>query len=87
MLQHLRNLRNLFSRGRLAMVLGTAIPFVLFATYAVMELQNTQRDVLVSDLNRTALVTANAVNQQLGTSVGYLNALATSDAALHNDVP
>ncbi|MBK6651100.1 MAG: hypothetical protein IPG42_16290 [Betaproteobacteria bacterium] len=41
----------------------------------------------MTELNRAALVTANAVNQQLGTSVGYLTALATSEAALRDDVP
>lgn len=69
------------------MVLGLAVPFALVAGYVVLELRDSQYEVLLTELNRAALVTANAVNQQLGTSVGYLTAIATSEAALRNDVP
>ena len=80
-------MRKLLSRWRIALVVLAGVPFLLFATYAAMELDNTQGEVLVTELNRAALVTANAVNLQLGTSVGYLSALATSEAALRSDVP
>ena len=80
-------MRKLLSRWRITLVILGCVPFLLFASYVAIELENTQRDILVAELNRAALVTANAVNQQLGTSVGYLSALATSDAAQRNDIP
>lgn len=82
-----KHIHNLLTRWRLALVVSLTVPFALFASYAAIELHNAQREDLVAEINRAALVTANVVNQQLGTSVGYLKALATSDAALRDDVP
>jgi len=83
-LQHIGSLPN---RWRTAWVVLMTVPFLLFATYAAKEMYDVQREELQAEISRAALVTANAVNQQLGTSVGYLMALATSEAALRNDVP
>lgn len=81
------HIRNLLSRWRMTLVVLTAVPFLLIAAYAALELHNAEREELLVQLNRAALVTALAVNQQLGTSVGYLSAVATSEAAMRNDVP
>lgn len=71
----------------LVAVVVSALPFLLFAVYAIDELNRTERDRVSAQLLQGAQTTANAVNRQLAVSVGYLTALASSDAALHDDLP
>lgn len=65
----------------------SAVPFFLFATYALKELSRAEHERVSAQLVSGAQSTAHAVSQRLAISVGYLTALSTSDAALNNDLP
>ncbi|MBI2749797.1 MAG: CHASE3 domain-containing protein [Burkholderiales bacterium] len=71
----------------LVAVAALALPFFLFALYAIDELARSERDRASAQLLQGAQLTANAVNQQLAVSVGYLTSLASSDAARRDDLP
>ena len=71
----------------LALALLASLPLWLFAAYSIYEVGQAQRDALTTELIQRTESTANAVNQRLGTALGSLNSLATSDAALRGDLP
>jgi protein-histidine pros-kinase len=63
------------------------IPFLLSAGYSLVQLSQSKQDdaseQLVIKANNAALV----IKERLAASVAALNAIASSDAALHNDLP
>lgn len=65
----------------------SAVPFFLFAVYALNELGKSEHERASTQLLSSAQSTAHTVSQRLAVSVGYLTALATSDAARNNDLP
>lgn len=74
--------------GRILWMLVTpALPFLLLAAFVLAELKASQQDLASDRLVQAAQSTANAVTQRLATSVGYLTALSTSEAAQADDLP
>lgn len=65
----------------------SAVPFFLFALYALNELGKSEHERVTAQLLNSAQSTANTVSQRLAVGVGYLTTLATSDAARNNDLP
>lgn len=71
----------------LALAILASLPLFLVAAYSIYEVGQAQREAITAELVQRTESTANAVNQRLGTALGALNSLATSDAALRGDLP
>lgn len=71
----------------LAVSVLASLPLLLFAAYSIYDRAVTQRRIDVTELALRTEATANAVQQRLGTAAGYLNGIATSDAARRGDLP
>ena len=65
----------------------SAIPFLLSAGYALLQISQNTQDDAAERLVATASITAQVVNERLASGAGALNALANSDAALRDDLP
>jgi len=70
-----------------AVALLASLPLLGFALYSVYELGQTRQTALTAELTGRTEATASAVRQQLDAGVGYLSALATSEAATRDDIP
>ena len=70
-----------------AVALLASVPLMGFALYSVYELGQARQTALTVELTGRTEATAVAVRQQLDAGLGYLNALATSEAALRDDIP
>ena len=71
----------------LALALLSLLPLLAFSAYTLYELGRTRQEAIRTELLQRSEAAANAVNERLGTTLGYLNALATSDAAQNGDLP
>jgi len=71
----------------LALALLSLLPLLAFSAYTIYELGRARQDAIRIELLQRSEAAANAVNERLGTTLGYLNALATSDAAQNGDLP
>ena len=64
----------------------SAVPFLLFAGYSIVQLVQSKQQDLQQQMVDRAHTTANAVAERLSISTGTLRALASSDAAALGDV-
>lgn len=64
-----------------------SLPLLAFCGYLIFQIGLNQKLEIESSLTSRAQSIAYFVNQRLETSLGYLNSLASSDAALNNDIP
>ena len=71
----------------LALVMLAILPLFLFAAYMVYQVGKAQQAATGAELHQRTEAAASMVYERLGSSLGYLNALATSDAALRGDLP
>ena len=65
----------------------SALPFLLSAGYALLQISQNTQDDATEHLVATASITAQVVNERLSSGAAALNALANSDAALRDDLP
>ncbi len=70
-----------------AVALLASLPLLGFALFSVYELGQTRQTALTAELMGRTEATASAVRQQLDAAVGYLSVLATSEAAIRDDIP
>lgn len=70
----------------IALVALTSLPLFLFASYTVFDLRQAQQELITNQLIQRTEAASNAINERLSSSLGYLNTLATSDAARRNDL-
>jgi hypothetical protein len=65
----------------------SALPFLLSAGYALLQISQNTQDDAAERLVATASIAAQVVNERLASGAAALNALANSDAALRDDLP
>lgn len=70
-----------------AVALLASLPLLGFALFSVYELGQSRQTALTAELMGRTEATASAVRQQLDAAVGYLSVLATSEAAIRDDIP
>jgi hypothetical protein len=70
----------------LGLALLASLPPFLFAAYSIYRISEAQQNEFELELTQRTEATAYAVSQRLGTIRGYLNGLATSEAAQRNDL-
>lgn len=70
----------------LVLSMVASLPLFLVAAYLIYTLAQEQQHSELSELAMRTQASADAVQQRLGTALGYLNALAASDAARQNDL-
>ncbi len=70
-----------------ALYLVAMLPMMLFAIYAIWEMDNEQRTDTQKDLLSISETMVNAAGERLNIAFSALNTVATSDAAKNNDLP
>lgn len=63
----------------------TMLPVLLFSSLTLYQIKEDRQEFVRLRLKQGAQATAYAVKERLGVTLGYLNALASSEAALRND--
>jgi hypothetical protein len=71
----------------LCLSLLASAPLLLFAIYSINDLRQAERASVTQRLVLRGEAAANGVAQRLGGSLGFLNALATTNAAKRGDLP
>lgn len=71
----------------MALAVMALVPNLLFSAFTLLQIHKVGQDAVLSELEQRTQATAHAVQERLASSVGYLNALATSHAALNNNLP
>jgi signal transduction histidine kinase len=75
------------NRWFLVLAVLSVLPFLLSAGYSLVQLSHGKQDDVAQQLAVKANSTAQVVKERLATNVAALNALASSDAAVHDDLP
>ena len=75
------------NRWFLALAMLAVLPFLLSAGYSLVQLSQDKQDGVAQQLAIKANSAAQVVKERLATNVAALNALASSDAAVHDDLP
>ena len=75
------------NRWFLALAMLAVLPFLLSAGYSLVQLSQDKQDGVAQQLAIKANSAAQVVKERLTTNVAALNALASSDAAVHDDLP
>lgn len=70
----------------MALTVLTLVPFLLFSAYTLLQVHKVGQDAVLAELGQRTQATAHAVQERLASSMGYLNALASSSAALQNNL-
>jgi len=81
-----KSLQFSFRGWLLALGLLSALPFIALTGVLIHQMGELQRTAIESDLEQRSTAAANALRELLGRAVGYLNAIATSDAAVNQDM-
>ena len=83
----IKRLRMGLNKWLLALTLLAFLPLLLFSVYSIFELSRSMQELIRTELLQRTQSTADMVNVRLGLDVGYLNALSTSNEAMHDDLP
>lgn len=70
----------------LGLAMLASLPLFVFAVYSTYRFSEAQQEEITAELIQRTEATAHAVGQRLSTVRGYLNGLATSDAARRNNL-
>lgn len=71
----------------LALAALSVLPFLLSAGYSLVQISQDKQDDVAQQLAVKANSTAQVIKERLAASVAALNAIASSDAAMHDDLP
>ncbi len=69
------------------LVVMALVPVFVFSVLTTLEMHRARQDAVMAELVQRSESTAHAVTERLGTAIGYLNALATSNAAVTGNIP
>lgn len=69
------------------LVLLALVPVFVFTVLTTLEMHRARQNAVMAELVQRAESTGHAVSERLGTAIGYLNALATSNAAVTENIP
>ncbi len=69
------------------LVLLVLVPVFVFTVLTTLEMHRARQNAVMAELAQRAESTGHAVSERLGTAIGYLSALATSNAAVTENIP
>lgn len=69
------------------LVLLALMPVFVFTVLTTLEMHRASQNAVMAELVQRSEATGHAVSERLGTAIGYLNALATSNAAMTENIP
>jgi diguanylate cyclase (GGDEF)-like protein len=71
----------------ITLVMLALLPVFVFSVLTTLEMHRVRQDAVIAELVQRSEATGYAVTERLGTAIGYLNALASSNAAVTENIP